>query len=92
MSAGILDVVLRVPAPELVDRAEQFDFAIASRLDRLRAQLLHSQRLNVVSGRLEAQIDALDELQEHVPQDAARDLQAQKGQLQWLLSELRRNS
>jgi len=79
-----------VPSAGLERRATELDFAVASRIDRIRVQLLAPQRISALAGRLQAELTAMDTLQAEIPADAAADLAAQKGQIAWLLSELRR--
>jgi hypothetical protein len=80
------------PYPDLARRATEVDFAVASRIDSMRALLLKPARVTMLSGRLRAQIDALERLKESVPPAAAKDLDAHGEQLQWLLNELHHNT
>lgn len=86
---GVGAVTAIAPCPDIARRATEIDFAIASRIDTVRALLLKPTRVTVLSGRLQAQIDALGGLRQELPPAAAKDLDAQKGQLEWLVSELR---
>lgn len=79
-----------VPSADLQRRATELDFEVASRIDRIHGRLLAPRRVSALAGRLQAELAAIDNLQAEVPQDAAADLAAQKGQIAWLLSELRR--
>lgn len=79
-----------VPSTGLERRATELDFAVASRIDRIRVQLLAPRRVSALAGRLQAELTAMDTLRAEIPADAAADLAAQKGQIAWLLSELRR--
>jgi len=84
------NVASLVPNFDLRRRAVELDFAVASRIDRIRSQLLAPRRVNRLASQLQAEFTALEALQTEVPARAAEDLAAQKVQTAWLLSELRK--
>ncbi|MGC7102110.1 hypothetical protein ACPZ19_46205 [Amycolatopsis lurida] len=80
----------RLLGPDLERKATELDFAVASRIDRVRAALLARERMRDLADRLQGQLTALDAVRKDLPEPAAEELTAEKGQLAWLLGELRR--
>lgn len=82
--------VARFASTALRRGADVADYAVAGRIDRLRLALLVHDRIGALADRLQTQVDALDALRAQVPADSTEVLAAQKGQVAWLLGELRR--
>lgn len=86
-----IDSALGAAEPQLEWRANQIDFAVASRLDQVHDRFLRPRRgVESLTHRLEAQVEALTAFSGQLPADAGAELETRKEHLTWLLSELRR--